>query len=648
MFLKRQPESLLSEESEESPDNFARYGRRMQRVHTLPEMSSCPTLLSSLSAHSCKAAGHPDDDVDISSPASSPSKRIDVAKVPGIAELARLYDGLPRSSEGDTSFATVQEAVKELNRRYQVGFHAGDAEQLHTMLTESGKEPLSRQSFAVGTRDLLLAFRGTHHQLTLAQLRVVMATAFERFDLDGDGILSVDEFAAALHSFNIKLGAAESKALLRFLAPSTGHSLHLERKDLAAAERAQNLQDQLDTAIAGAKDKVEASFDWSNAVEVTSCLLQAAQEPGSPSTRAKRVLTAACGDKNASRVADAAELASTVAGAAMVLLAHTHVSHVADMNTAVQWIEQVSAAADVFGGAVNDLFQSGPMGPVLISGVLGAAKALGSQELVALDENEALLYAKSFHRKGCSTSCFHKLMACGGCRWGEVAAGESLLACEGREELRILVRGKAIIREHGHAVQVLPPTIIRKGSAEEVTAAEASTYVAWDAAKLRELLVNVKDKELVSLVQSMLEEAGCQEQSVVCELSPAQSAAEQPSTDSWLSPVCEALKLQAKRKGLASCTHFHEGLHCILQKEHTSVREKMDQCRALFVNCVDELVDGLEAVVDMAGACSALMALWTKAEMTPDSMLQMAPILVLITLAAGEALRPHSPAVQSP
>ena len=56
MFLKRQPESLLSEagtfllsasgfhvfpteESEESPDNFARYGRRMQRVHTLPEMT---------------------------------------------------------------------------------------------------------------------------------------------------------------------------------------------------------------------------------------------------------------------------------------------------------------------------------------------------------------------------------------------------------------------------------------------------------------------------------------------------------------------------------------------------------------------------------------------------------------------------------
>ncbi|CAE7728790.1 unnamed protein product, partial [Symbiodinium pilosum] len=59
----------------------------------------------------------------------------------------------------------------------------------------------------------------------------------------------------------------------------------------------------------------------------------------------------------------------------------------------------VHAAADIFTSAVDDLFESGPMGPLLLSGVVSAAKALGSQELVSLDENEALLYARSFHLK---------------------------------------------------------------------------------------------------------------------------------------------------------------------------------------------------------------------------------------------------------
>ncbi|CAE7728807.1 unnamed protein product, partial [Symbiodinium pilosum] len=62
----------------------------------------------------------------------------------------------------------------------------------------------------------------------------------------------------------------------------------------------------------------------------------------------------------------------------------------------------------------------------------------------------------------------------------------------------------------------------------------------------------------------------------------------------------------------------------------------------------DELVDCLEAVVDMAGACSALSALWTKSEMiSPDNLLQMTPLLILISMAAGQAVRP-SPAGQSP
>ena len=68
--------------------------------------------------------------------------------------------------------------------------------------------------------DLLSAVVGSKNHLSFRKLRVVMATAFERFDKDGDGHICVEEFAS---SYDIRLGWV----LLRNLVNRSYHNRDL-------------------------------------------------------------------------------------------------------------------------------------------------------------------------------------------------------------------------------------------------------------------------------------------------------------------------------------------------------------------------------------------------------------------------------------
>ena len=108
-------------------------------------------------------------------------------------------------------------------------------------------------------------------------------------------------------------------------------------------------------------------------------------------------------------LADTTELATSLA--AMVLLLHELQPHLAGA--------QLQDMAD----SVRQLWQSSPMSSMLCSALLAALNAIRSTEVVPLTEDEALLYARFFHLKGCAIGGFRKLLACGG-RWRRASEGQ--------------------------------------------------------------------------------------------------------------------------------------------------------------------------------------------------------------------------------
>lgn len=608
----------------------------------------------------------------------------DDGSVPSVLELGRIFNRLAKS-EGDDKLSehTMEKTIEDLNGRYHCGFNTYDAPRLYTFLSKGGGK-ISREDFTTGLEDLLKALGDVRHQLSLQQLRVVMASAFERFDENNDGSICTEEFAAALQASDIFLEANHIQVLHRFLA-QTADSMEehaeispaFDRSNLTASEKSISWEEQCKAAIDGAVENLARATGWQGTSEMAARVAKAVSDPGSPKERASRGLAAALGKDQATagNLADVAELAASVAGVGFVLV-HVHLHGPEAGLTSPDMVGQLNSTVQSLTSAVGDLLQAGPMGPMLLSGLLGAAKALPSSDIGALDHNEALLFARSFHDKGCSQALFHKLLACGGCRWATAEAGESLTDAPNGRELRILVRGKGLVRRGGSGVQEVPhgsaiSTHHYSQSAEsinrlDIVAADRVQYVAWDFKKLQEYLANASDDRLTRLVQQLKDDAnssalnhGLQNPGTPCHaMSTPKGTSKGKShspggrmlaggfkngignTAGWFSPVGAAIHCQARRKGLSRCSQLSNNLQHVLSKPTASLRERLDQCSALIWDSADELMESMEAAVDLAGACSVLAALaGSSTELSPDDMLQLAPLLILLSLTGAQAAR---------
>lgn len=398
----------------------------------------------------------------------------------------------------------------------------------------------------------------------------------------------------------------------------------------------------------------------------------AVQVPGSPKERTSRGLAAALGgdQETAGHVADAAELA---VGVGVVLLnLHVHAPMLGLDST--DMAEQLSITARALTSAMGDLLQAGPTGPLLLSGLLGAVKSLPSKELGALDHDEALLFARSFHSHGCSQALFHKLLACGGCRWANAETGESLTRTSGSHEIKIIVRGKGLIRKAGLELGEASPgktidtrrfshNVALSEKKLEVVAAEPVRYVAWDLHKLEDYLEQTHDKRLIDLVNMLKDDAkslssnlglqylpspcrsartprGCHSPGDVRRSSFKEGQIGTSATSGWLSPVGAAIHCQARRKGWSHCSQLSDNLQHVLSKPEASLRERLDQCSALVWDSADEIAESFEAVADLAAACSVLAALaGSSADISPDNLLQLGPLVILLSLAGVQAAR---------
>ncbi|CAK9029265.1 unnamed protein product [Durusdinium trenchii] len=396
------------------------------------------------------------------------------SQIPSVQNLRRMF--IVKVSQMESCEAAVHAATEELNRTCKVGFQDSDAERIYSMLSQNGKDEISCQSFAVGMRELLCALTSCGSQLSLPQLRIIMATAFDRFDRNDDGVLSVEEFSSALRSFDIHMGIEETASLLRFLGPvCEQESPVLEREDLANVDGSElTLEEKCSAAVNAMQEKVKSAIGWNTAVQIGEKVNECWQEPGSPGHKVQRLL-----DLGHKELATATEASLTVAGIAAVLLHHSQ------FHADAAFFEQMHDAVDDFMGAVKDL-EASVILPALVSGALGLAKT--QKDSVALDVEEAFLYVRYFLSKGCSQSLFHKLINLADCHWGSVSAGEPLPEAKG--ELQILVRGKVVMKHGEDEVELLPGAFLNSccdsQQPPEEVALEDVTYVAWDTEKLQE------------------------------------------------------------------------------------------------------------------------------------------------------------------
>lgn len=136
-------------------------------------------------------------------------------------------------------------------------------------------------------------------------------------------------------------------------------------------------------------------------------------------------------------LADTAELVATLAGVILVLQHTQHGGH--SQVDAAEWIQQLQLVSQDFTSTVESLLESTPVGSMLASAALAAMNAVRrNSEVVSLNEDEALLYARVFHEKGWRMPLFRKLLKLGGCHWGHLSGGRSRKLCRTVWELWLL------------------------------------------------------------------------------------------------------------------------------------------------------------------------------------------------------------------
>lgn len=253
---------------------------------------------------------------------------------PSIAGLSEIFDQCKGGDCLKDDQRTLEKVILVLNEKYQVGFSANDVASLRKMLSKDGK--IERPHFTATLFSLLQAVGRASEQLSLRQLRVVMVTAFQRFDLDADGCIAPHEFAAALQNFGIRLPLSEIAVLLKFLSPmndatETGIPPVLRQEDLSGAVGMEpSLEDQCTRAISGAQDKVCEATGLSRAAEVCETISGICAGQGDPMNKANSVFKAVADadfvHEGGELIADLSDLMVLLAGVAVVFM-HPHSVH---------------------------------------------------------------------------------------------------------------------------------------------------------------------------------------------------------------------------------------------------------------------------------------------------------------------------------
>jgi len=441
------------------------------------------------------------------SPGGTPSSSHQVpAKVPSMAALEELFDTLADKSTGPSDealgIAELSEVIEVLDRDYRWGLKPADAEKLLAFLRRSnpssapgvgpqGLAGVSRSQFVTGMAELAGVLHRVTGRLTVNQMKVVLAAAFDRFDLDNNGAISLEEFALAMSSLGFSAALADVACLHRFLAPeppSGEDAPEIGQESLAGQPDA---MERWNVALKTSLGRLRRKAGWESMVHCASRVHHVVAQPGSLPEKVHRALGAAW--ENIEDLADGSEFALDAAG---LLVAARYVGEALQCVLQAQTVEGI------------DLLDEVPFALFLGTNAVSLAKELDELVLKEMDEREALLYAQLFHSHGFSQAQFRRLLGCPSCRWGSAEPGEVLSSSDGC--LRLVVRGATELASPdappGARGLPLPAgtsigeTCFLRGrqlwTRERVVAAEPVLYVSWESEELRACLASDRSTEL--------------------------------------------------------------------------------------------------------------------------------------------------------
>jgi len=413
---------------------------------------------------------------------SATSPGTPVTSTPTVMQLEELFEELDEDDEGSIGIESVREAIRSLILTHHVGLTKADASRLFAYLGGTAEAGVNLESFTTKMQSFCAVLAQLGEQMTFAQLKVVVAAAFDRFDLNGDGHLSLEEFIVAATTLGLSLQDDEAAILHEFFAPD-GQALQQDSltDDRPAPEKWRD-------AVNSSVKSIQKRSGWQSAQHLFDRIGEAIAQPGDVGEKVQRACDAVW--EGADNAADAAELVVDTAGMALAM------HYVADNLNGME------------GLASADLCAAGPFLMFIGLSTTQLAKELDELTIKEMNEDEALLYAQVFHPAGFTQSEFRQLLSLQGCQWKTAAPG-TLLSDPNDKSVKVVVKGKAeIFRKGGNSQPlaelakstILNSTLFLRGEQlwqrESVVTKDEVTYISWEPEKLQECLTHNKDMSL--------------------------------------------------------------------------------------------------------------------------------------------------------
>jgi len=440
--------------------------------------------------------------MELQSPVSTPTS-------PTAAQLGALFD-MVASGDDEGARMTLDDlgdAIVRLNSGFALGLAGDDAPRLLAYLratadvnvstaavsSSSSSDGVGREAFVEGLRSLSGVLQRVGKSLSLREIKVVLRVAFEKYDLNDDGRIELDEFRVAARSMGVLVNQADLAVLHEFLTANS-HNEMISQDDLSTKVP---IWEQSAAMVQNGISLVQKKAGLANIHDALDRAHTAAKEPGSPKSRVQRAMAAFWNDGEVAQ--DAFELADFAIETSSLAIAAQYVG-----NCVTEAIQS---------HALHELdpLQIAPF--LMFAGIsaVNMSKHLDGLALKDMDENEALLFVQHFEKHGFSQAEFSRLLGCHGCRWVTAEAGEVLNAPDDNT-LKFVVKGSAEVRSHdallgdtaGGARMPLHATIgetlflrgRRLWSKETIVAAERVTYLAWDIEHLHGYLDHHRQLDL--------------------------------------------------------------------------------------------------------------------------------------------------------